>query len=267
MTIPNDIAKTAFFSISKRLSPSGFSKLVNAINAARGSRVRVEVDDGNFLVREGELSVLVPTKFKAARFQRGFARRLGLLNKEYLLEEIEFQSGDTIVDCGANVGEFSLLFKTKSLQIEYIGFEPAPAEFKCATRNVSNGQVHNIGLWNTDGELEFFLKSDSADSSLIEMKDWDFKVTVACRRLDAVVDVPRIKLMKIEAEGAEPEVLAGAKGLLDRTEWITVDAGPERGFDEKETLPEVVNFLTKRNFDLVRVSHDRIVALFKRSNA
>ena len=43
-------------------------------------------------------------------------------------------------------------------------------------------------------------------------------------------------LLKVEAEGAEPEVLQGLKKNLSRVEFITVDCGFERGLNQKSTI-------------------------------
>ena len=58
-----------------------------------------------------------------------------LIGKDYLLQHIKFNNGDTIIDCGKCWR--SLFFKKKSININYIGFEPSPMEFKCLERNIS----------------------------------------------------------------------------------------------------------------------------------
>ena len=40
---------------------------------------------------------------------------------------------------------------------------------------------------------------------------------------------PQIKLLKIEAEGAELEVLQGSVDTLSNVEYISVDYGPKEG--------------------------------------
>ena len=60
-----------------------------------------------------------------------------------------------------------------------------------------------------------------------------------------------LKLLKLEAEGAEPEVIKGALNLLKNIEYIAADLGPERGFNQESTLKEVVNILLENNFEIV----------------
>lgn len=73
----------------------------------------------------------------------------------------------------------------------------------------------------------------------------------------------KIKLLKLEAEGAEPEVLEGCGDLLQQIEYITADLGPERGVSQESTLVPVVNYLLAHNFELLEVGHTRIVGLFR----
>ena len=79
-------------------------------------------------------------------------------------------------------------------------------------------------------------------------------------------NIKGVKLLKIEAEGAELEVLEGAKETLKYTEYVTVDYGPERGISKLSTSAEIVNFLYENNFKLIKVSKFRQVGLFKKSS-
>ena len=83
-------------------------------------------------------------------------------------------------------------------------------------------------------------------------------------RLDqAVAHLPRIKLLKLEAEGYEPEVIAGASGILDRIEYVSADVGFERGTAMQSTLPDVTNYLLSRGFEIVANGRHRLVLLFR----
>ena len=57
--------------------------------------------------------------------------------------------------------------------VEYIGFEPSPIEFSCLEQNVRPSVVHNVGLWNEEGELNFYISSQGADSSLIKPQEYN----------------------------------------------------------------------------------------------
>ena len=73
----------------------------------------------------------------------------------------------------------------------------------------------------------------------------------------------KVKLLKLEAEGAEPEILLGAGDALKQVEYISADLGPERGLSQETTAATVINFLLARDFRLVDVFAERLVFLFK----
>ena len=56
---------------------------------------------------------------------------------------------------------------------------------------------------------------------------------IASKRLDNIFLDKKIKLLKIDAEGSEPEVLNGTLGIIKNIEYISVDCGAERGFHKK----------------------------------
>jgi hypothetical protein len=65
-----------------------------------------------------------------------------------------------------------------------------------------------------------------------------------------VFDYPKIALLKLEAEGAEPEILQGAQKTLENTVAIAADLGPERGIDELRTFDDSFEYLTSVGFKL-----------------
>ena len=53
------------------------------------------------------------------------------LFNSYCLENINFNENDTIIDCGANVGELFYSFDYRDIKINYIGFEPDVEAYDC----------------------------------------------------------------------------------------------------------------------------------------
>ena len=184
------------------------------------------------------------------------------LGKEYFLPQIKFNDNDVVIDCGANVGDLKIYFDENELNVEYIGIEPSPKAYYCLVKNVGNSKSYNVGLWHTNGNLDFFVSSENADSSFILPPKYNDKIKIITKRLDSLLD-KNIKLLKIEAEGAEAEVLIGCEKLLPKIDYITADLGFERGVERDSTLAPVTNYLLKKNFKLVNFN-SRIVALYKR---
>lgn len=258
-------ARGIWHRILVRSNAKHFCALYNARARIKRLDLRVHVDPGTqrCTVASKAAAIEVYPYQRATNYARGIEARATTLGQDYLLPLVQFADGDVVIDCGANVGDLKLYFRTLGINIEYVGIEPGPLEFAALQRNVAPSSVYNVGLWNEDGELTFYISSKGADSSLIEPPHYDNVSKIPIRRLDGLVDFPRIKLLKIEAEGAEPEAIEGSRGLLDRIEYITADLGAERGIQQESTLAPVTNFLLRNGFDLVALNPGRLSALYR----
>jgi len=197
----------------------------------------------------------------------GFEKRNKDFSDVYFLESIGLTDNDLVVDCGANFGDLYFAIKQMNIDVNYLGFEPSPSEFQCLQYNVTQGSLNQVALWFEEDKLDFYVNSDFADSSLIEPSKYHEKITVDCKRLDSIIDSnTQIKLLKLEAEGAEPEILLGCSTILANIHFISADLGFERGVREESTLPDVCNFLISNGFRLLGVKKDRLTALFVNSH-
>ncbi len=204
------------------------------------------------------------TKFQNYNsYKNGVTKRDQILRREYLLDNINLKKDDVVVDCGANIGDFwHALNDKKKISFNYFAFEPSGNEFKCLELNVTNNaKLFNLGLWDKKEELIFYISSKNADSSLIKPESFTNSVKLEVDRLDNVIKSKRIKLLKLEAEGAEMQVLMGSKNILKNIHYITADLGLEN--DGKSTLPEVTNYLLSNGFEILKFGYPRVVLLFK----
>ena len=83
--------------------------------------------------------------------------------------------------------------------------------------------------------------------------------------MDELIDEidSNVKLIKIEGEGSEPEILEGLKKNLKKVQYITIDVGFERGIDQTSTYKECENYLLNNNFELINFNKKKYVLLFK----
>jgi len=244
-----------------------FCLLFNLRAALRGIDARIRFDPGRrvFIARSGRHTLNFRHEAQAYyACKRGIARRTELLGETYFLPRIDFADGDVVVDCGANVGELKYYFLENGIDVEYIGIEPSPLEYRCLVENVAPSETFNVGLWDGDGELDFYVSSQMADSSLIEPPEYDEVIKVPTRRLDSLIPDRRIRLLKLEAEGAEPEAIAGCEDILDRIDYVSADLGFERGVGQTSTLAEVTNYLLARGFEIVANGRKRLTVLYRK---
>lgn len=179
----------------------------------------------------------------------GLDARLHWLRSDYCLLDLELGPDDVVIDCGANNGEIGLWVEGKGAT--YVAFEPDPTAHRALTANVSSESCFTVALAEDRSTRTLFLAPGTADSSLVEpTTPTATHMEVESEALDAVTEelgLSEIRLLKIEAEGYEPEVLSGATETLRRTQFVAVDAGPERR--GQNTVSECLNILYAAGFE------------------
>jgi FkbM family methyltransferase len=154
-----------------------------------------------------------------------------------------------VIDIGCNDGSFLRFFSERS---SLLGVELEYNESQCAQLNVPESTILNVGAWNKDGINYFQSVPESSDSSIIpNARDRGLRL-IPTLRLSTIVELlyknEIVDLIKIDAEGAEIEVLEGAQNILHKVRWFLIDVGPERGLDKARTSVHVEEFMTRNNF-------------------
>ena len=134
--------------------------------------------------------------------------------------------GMVVYDVGANVG-FTAMIAARLVGAggRVICFEPQPGCSNVLRLNASlNGFSHVMlraeALGDSDGSALFVVSENSTFSHLAAVGDTGEargEIRVELRRLDTLLDgsgLPRPDLVKIDVEGAELQVLAGAASML-----------------------------------------------------
>lgn len=235
-----------------------------------GLPIRISYQNGRqmFLVEEEGREVYVARRTRLEFQVEGIRKRQQDLYDQYTGGHVALRDGDIVLDCGANIGEFSMHCSKTAPGVRVYSFEPDPVEYCALEANATpNMTLFNMALWNGSGTVDFYDKNDSGDSSILNPGGAAKKISVTASRLDELANAhpewDRIRLFKLEAEGAEPEILDGAGDLLDRIDYIAVDMGPERGLKKENTVCEVLNKLYARGFELIFFKDGRNAGLFR----
>lgn len=210
-------------------------------------RVQFKYIDGKYFVIEGDQKHYF-LKERGGRYLNGLESCGSKLAKSYGIEKIVIQKSDLIVDIGANNGDLLLYLNTFS-NYKYIGFEPASMDFKNLELNRNLSEVYNMAALDESRKVLFYASSREADSSIYEPVSFTESSFVQAVRLDEfLASNIKIKILKVDAEGAEIEVLRGAEKILNQIEYIAIDLGFEKGINQETTAPQVINFLLANNF-------------------
>ncbi len=209
------------------------------------------------------IRVHYPNK-RILRSVSNYQKHFNHLFDSYMFNKILFSDGDLVIDCGANVGEINIALKLQGIYVNYFAFEPDPESFKALILNnpESKENLYQIGLSNKSGKSNFYMDSFGGNSSLIDFGS-DSKISINTVRYDSYNFKNPVKVLKIDAEGFEPEVLEGCGDELRNIEYVSVDYGAEKGESQDSTIIEVNNFLYKNDFKLIDFNYKRIIGLYK----
>lgn len=141
----------------------------------------------------------------------------------------------TIIDVGANKGQFSVYAMSRWPAARVISFEPLRGpRAKLALVTRGRVKIHDCALGAAAGEARMHVASRADSSSLLALgkrqkaifkMEETAELTVPVRRLDECVkpDFARPSLLKIDVQGYELEVLKGASALLPAIDAIYVE--------------------------------------------
>ena len=128
----------------------------------------------------------------------------------------------TVIDVGANIGLSTILLARMTERV--IAFEPSPPNVAFLRRNlerngITNVEIHAAAASDKPGTLRFHVAQFGAGSHVVAAGHVSSStmptVDVPAVTLDDA-ELPPVAFIKIDAEGHEPDVLAGARRLLAR---------------------------------------------------
>jgi len=241
--------------------------LINLKNSFFRKKHRIRIFQDSFNVTDiNNDTIFIARLNRHNRYKNGIKYGVDLLAKEYFLDKINFPENAILIDCGANVGE--LAFWSKKNKVKYIGIEPERLEFECLVKNANKDSLlYNCALWNKREVLKMFSLPESGDTSVFEFNNFSSHFCVQGERLDQIIDITGdFVVLKVEGEGAEPEILDGALSKLSLINYVTVDCGFERGKDQTHTFVEVNKILVDHGFELIESNLHRVTMLYQKKS-
>ena len=147
---------------------------------------------------------------------------------ETSLLSAEIRPGMTIVDVGANIGYYTLLFsKLAGNAGRVYAFEPEPQNFSLLKQNLTRNNRTNVVALNRAasdqvGTSFLYLSSENyGDHQAYPSADGREKVPITMVRLDDCVEGP-VNLIKMDVQGFEARALSGMETVIAASPRLTI---------------------------------------------
>jgi FkbM family methyltransferase len=182
-----------------------------------------------------------------------------------------------VLDVGANEGQFAEELIGHGYRGTVVSFEPLPAAHRELTLRASRHQRWIVpeacAIGDAEGELVLNIAANSVSSSLLPMgaahlaaapaSAYFETARVRVRRLDDALDgvIPGDAgplLLKVDTQGYEDRVLAGAERTLERCQLVVLELSFAPLYDGQRLFPEMVARMESLGFvlrDLFPVFH------------
>ena len=234
--------------------------------------VEVSDDEAAMLTNENgsSLESMVPIKImKAARALAHARDRRALLqgvvaSYEHSAVLAGLPSASTIIDIGANKGQFVLEAIKWHPDAQYIIFEPLETERVVMARvlkGIARLTIYPIALGAEESQVPLYVSAASDSSSVLKqapLQSECFPGThniglqeISMRRFDGVIEPSRLRapvICKIDVQGYQLNVLRGFGDLLQSVDYLIVELTNAEFYEEAPNSAEVIAFLAARGF-------------------
>lgn len=142
----------------------------------------------------------------------------------YITEDFNIKKDDVIVDIGANIGAFSILAARKASDGRVFAYEPNKKNYNLLLKNKSLNNLRNLLVLNLavagkKGHADLFISKLNYGAHSICSADSKKSVkvkSIGLRDIFAMNNLKRINYLKIDAEGAEYDILLNTPAEIIR---------------------------------------------------
>ena len=206
------------------------------------------------------MNSLTPIKFAIQRVLRSLGweiRRFSLDEMTHLNQMLSHHRIDTVLDVGANIGQFATTLRQTGFRGEIISFEPqSDAYARLVAMSASDPRwtvVSRCAVGAALGELTMNISDNSVSSSALPILDMHTDSAPASRYVrtetapvitldscDAVPASGRI-FVKIDTQGFEQQVIDGAKQLFKRAIGVQTELSLAPLYEGQADFLEILN--------------------------
>ncbi len=185
---------------------------------------------------------------------------------------LHFYNIKTVIDVGANTGQFALSVAKVAPNVPIYTFEPIQScfdELKKNTASYPNIQCFRYGVGAQTGEQTILVNTHTPSSSLLPLADAHKSAfafaqesnseTIPMTTLDTFFHQKTLEapiLLKIDVQGYEDRVLDGAHLFLEKVDVILIEMSFRPLYEGQMLFGDLFNLLYKHDFLYVGSIHE-----------
>jgi FkbM family methyltransferase len=175
---------------------------------------------------------------------------------------------DVVLDVGANKGQFGMALRTHCYTGRIISFEPLSDAFRTLSETAAGDALwscHQLGLGDLDGTATINVSANSHSSSILPVSARSLEIEpsiqfirseeIRIRRLDgllsSMVEPDNRIYLKVDTQGYETKVLAGARGVLERLALIQLEVSFFPVYEGEVLAGDVINLMDSIGYRIV----------------
>ena len=143
------------------------------------------------------------------------------------------ERGDIFVDVGANIGYYTVLgSKLVGSEGIVVAFEPMPNTLEILKINCKLNYLRNVTIipkaaWSDECMMQLYFSGGYYGMASMTQSGGDF-ISIKAIPLDSICKpYSTIKMLKIDAEGAEYQVLSGASETLNKAKYVVLECSKD----------------------------------------
>lgn len=174
----------------------------------------------------------------------------------------------TVIDVGANAGQFAVASAKLFSDVTVHSFEPNPECVSLLNKHtdpLGNVKVYPVALGDEEGEVTFHVNSHSHSSSILPLTKNHLEAFPAARELNSIrvristldkifsnIELAAPVLLKLDVQGYEAQVLRGAAETLKRVDYVVLEASFKPMYEGEMLFMDVVRQMEACGFSFLR---------------
>ena len=208
-------------------------------------------------------SVLNPIGYDIVKYKLSYPPHI-------VLNHLKMNDIQTVLDVGANTGQYSQGLRKAGYKGRIISFEPvsiAYHDLKERALRDKNWETFNFALGESNGFSSIHISRHSPSSSILPMTSLHLDASpgseyisdekTEIKTLDSIYDSLGIRgenvFLKVDTQGYEKKVLSGALESLSSIRGIQLELSAKELYEGEEIYYSICRFVEERNFRLVRI--------------